>query len=45
MATESRKRRALVIGLDGATFEILTPLAEKGFLPNLKKFIENGVYG
>jgi len=31
MANELRKRRVLVIGLDGATFEILTPLVEKGF--------------
>ncbi|MGZ3523226.1 MAG: alkaline phosphatase family protein [Thermodesulfobacteriota bacterium] len=45
MANESRKRRVLVIGLDGATFEILTPLIERGFLPNLKKFIENGASG
>ncbi len=34
-----------VIGLDGATFDVLNPLMKKGELPVLKKIIENGTYG
>jgi predicted AlkP superfamily phosphohydrolase/phosphomutase len=38
-------RKALVIGLDGATFDILTPLAERGELPNIRNLCETGVWG
>ena len=37
--------RLLVIGLDGATFDILLPLAEKGQLPAIAKLMEAGVWG
>lgn len=37
--------KVLVIGIDGATFDIIKPLAEEGYLPNLKKLIEDGVVG
>jgi predicted AlkP superfamily phosphohydrolase/phosphomutase len=35
--------KLLVIGLDGASFNVLDPLIEKGFLPNIAKLIEGGV--
>jgi predicted AlkP superfamily phosphohydrolase/phosphomutase len=38
-------RKALVIGLDGATFDILMPLAERGMLPNIRRLTETGVWG
>jgi predicted AlkP superfamily phosphohydrolase/phosphomutase len=34
-----------MIGLDGATWDLLMPLAREGFLPTLRKLIENGSYG
>jgi predicted AlkP superfamily phosphohydrolase/phosphomutase len=37
--------KVLVIGLDGGTFDILTPLMEKGRLPNLGRLISKGVSG
>ena len=33
--------RVLVIGLDGATYDMLTPLAERGVLPNLARFMQS----
>lgn len=38
-------RRVLVLGLDGATFDILDPLMEAGRMPQLKKLIETGTRG
>ena len=38
-------RRVLVIGLDGATFDILRPLAEEGWLPNIGRLMREGVCG
>lgn len=40
-----KNRPLVVVGLDGASFKLLTPWIEKGELPNLKKIIENGVCG
>ncbi|MEW6732614.1 MAG: alkaline phosphatase family protein [Acidobacteriota bacterium] len=37
--------KAAVIGLDGATFEIIDLLIERGALPNLKRLIEEGAAG
>lgn len=39
------KRKILVIGLDGATFDVLTPLIEQGKLPYLKMLMGNGTWG
>jgi len=36
--------KVLVIGLDGATFDLIKPWTEQGELPTLKKLMENGVY-
>jgi len=37
--------KVLIIGLDGATWDLLEPLANKGIMPTLGKLIEEGVYG
>jgi predicted AlkP superfamily phosphohydrolase/phosphomutase len=37
--------RVFVIGLDGATFDLLQPWLDKGELPNLKGLLTGGVYG
>lgn len=37
--------RALVIGLDGATFDLMRPWMEQGKLPNLQKLCLEGVSG
>lgn len=39
------KRRAVIIGLDGATFDIIDPMIAQGRLPNLKRLIEEGTSG
>lgn len=40
---EDTGARLLVIGLDGADWEILDPLLEQGRLPNLKRLVDGGV--
>lgn len=37
--------RVLVVGIDGATFKIITPLINKGRLPNISKMMDGGVSG
>ena len=37
--------KAFVLGLDGATFSVLTPLMEAGYLPNLQRALSGGVHG
>ena len=37
--------KALIIGIDGATWDILTPLIEEGHLPNLSRLTDEGVKG
>ncbi len=37
--------RTLVIGLDGVSFNVLTPLIEKGLMPNIKQIMDQGGYG
>ncbi len=38
-------QRVLIIGLDGATFDVLDPMMQAGRMPRLKQFIENGSSG
>ena len=37
--------KLLVIGLDGATFDVITPLAAQGRLPHLARLVAEGVSG
>lgn len=37
--------KLLVIGVDGATFDVIKPLVEAGQLPNIARLIQNGVHG
>lgn len=37
--------KIVVVGIDGATFDIIKPLVGEGRLPNLKKLMEEGVHG
>ena len=37
--------RLFVLGLDGATFDLLEPWMTAGQLPNLKQLVESGVHG
>jgi len=37
--------KLLLIGLDGATWNLIKPWAEEGKLPTFKKLMENGVWG
>jgi len=38
-------KRVLIIGLDGATFDILNPLMKTGYMPNLARLIATGTSG
>jgi predicted AlkP superfamily phosphohydrolase/phosphomutase len=37
--------KILIVGLDGATWNVIEPLASTGELPTFKKLMENGTYG
>jgi len=37
--------KVLVIGLDGATWDLIKPWAEEGELPTIKKLMDSGVHG
>jgi len=37
--------KVLIIGLDGATWELIKPWVDKGELPTFKKLMENGTWG
>lgn len=39
------KHKIVVIGIDGATFDVIKPLAERGLLPNLNRLMQDGVHG
>jgi predicted AlkP superfamily phosphohydrolase/phosphomutase len=41
--TPSGKRKVLVLGLDGATWDILAPLMKDGTMPNLAALVARGV--
>ena len=42
---KKRNRKALIIGLDGATFDIINPLLAAGQLPHLAQLMAEGVWG
>lgn len=35
----------MIIGLDGATFDVLTPIMEQGFMPHLRHLVHTGTSG
>ena len=37
--------RLLIIGIDGATFDLIRPWSDEGYLPNLKRLADGGVHG
>lgn len=39
------KERVLVIGIDGATFDVIDPMIAQGKLPNLRRLMEQGTRG
>ena len=41
----SAPKRVLVIGLDGATFDLIKPWVEEGYLPTFKKLLREGAHG
>ncbi len=41
--TSLPKRKVLILGLDGGTWDILTPMIRDGTMPNLGKIVERGV--
>lgn len=41
-STSIRKPRVLVLGLDGATFDLLDPWMERGLLPNIQRLATEG---
>ena len=45
MTEQGERERVLVIGIDGATFDLLTPWMEEGFLPNLAALMGSGSHG
>jgi len=45
MSTRQKKKRLLLIGLDAATWNVLNPLLDEGFLPNLQRLKESGCHG
>ncbi|RJP32667.1 MAG: hypothetical protein C4547_13175 [Phycisphaerales bacterium] len=40
-----RRPRVLLIGWDAADWKIITPLVEQGLMPNMARFVEEGVMG
>lgn len=44
-ATAAPAKRVLIIGLDGATFDVLVPLMEAGRMPRLKEAVTSGASG
>lgn len=45
MKSTNNKNRVLVVGLDGATFEIISPMVAEGKLPNLERLMREGSFG
>lgn len=45
MSERSRTPRLLVIGLDGATFDLLYPMIGLGWLPSIRRMLDQGAHG
>ncbi len=44
-STNKKRNKILLIGLDGAGWNVMMPIIEEGKLPNIKGLIDNGCYG
>lgn len=44
-AGPSRSSKVLVIGLDGATFDLIKPWAAEGYLPTFSRLLQDGAHG
>lgn len=42
---KDKKNKVFVVGLDGATFDIINPMIHKGQLPNIARIMNEGSYG
>lgn len=42
---KENNKRAVIFGLDGATWDLLMPWVEKGLLPNIEKLLKKGAWG
>jgi predicted AlkP superfamily phosphohydrolase/phosphomutase len=38
-------KKIIIIGIDGGTLKLVTPWAQNGYLPNLKKLMDQGYHG
>lgn len=45
MAASETDQKVMVIGLDGAEWDVIRPLMERGEMPNLEKLVEEGKHG
>ena len=41
----ARSRRVIIIGIDGATFDLISPWVEAGLLPTFKRLMAQGAWG
>lgn len=44
-AVPARPDKVLVLGLDGATFDLIKPWADAGYLPTLQRIMQEGAHG
>lgn len=42
---ETRQRKVVILGLDGATLDLIKPWADAGLMPTFKRLMEQGAYG
>lgn len=42
---EEKRDKVIVIGVDGATFDVIEPMVKKGELPNFERIMKNGCWG
>jgi len=42
---KSDRKKVFVLGIDGATFDVILPLMKRGELPNMQKMMGNGTHG
>src|SRR5579872_4614515 len=45
ISTDDAQKKIVIIGLDGATFDIINPMIKEGLLPNLARLLQHGSSG